>query len=528
MLVSVVIPAYNEENRIASTLTGLTEYFRGLDIGFELLVIDDGSSDRTEEVVENLRNPHVRIFRLPRNRGKGAAVRHGVERAAGEFVFFVDADLPYAPGFFESALRSLREENVDAVVGARDLESSWLDPSYPRLRVWMGKSFSYVVNALVPVQVFDTQCGFKGFRSASLRKALFYTQQDDYTLDIEVLLIFRLWKLRISRLPVQLVRHHGSKVRTLRDSISMLGSLLKIVRSHRRGDYPAAAPWRRIESALCPTCSEDRYKVYAALDDGFRFCRCLRCGTIYQNPRVVESLLPRQYGASYFASDHVCSGYVKHPRISGLREKTAVWIWDRVEAAIRGKVATALDVGCGSGEFLSEGMRRGIECWGVDLYQPDRQASHRFVAGDFNSVELPARYFDLVVFNDSFEHFIEPRRPLARCREILKPGGYVLLNIPDPDCWLAKLSGRSWISLKHEHLAIYPRQVLYALLEDCSFNSHHRFSSRQYADWTYLAPRLKHLFPAVSATTGFFFGFLQSRMILMPTGGMTVLSRLAE
>ena len=176
---------------------------------------------------------------MPRNRGKGAALRGGIASTRGRFVFFLDADLPYGLDFLERGLGLLRAGRCDAVIGARDLPESSYDTSYPRLRVWSGNFFSRLVGWLLPLRIYDTQCGFKGFRGEVVRPAVDLTQADGYTLDIELLLLLRIWEMRIGTLPVRLERHHGSKIRLLRDSIAMLRDTLRIRRRYRHGEYPA-------------------------------------------------------------------------------------------------------------------------------------------------------------------------------------------------------------------------------------------------------------------------------------------------
>ena len=238
MELSVVIPAYNEEDRIEPTLRGVSEFLRDRPESFEILVVDDGSQDATPNIVEACAEDPLRLIRLEKNRGKGAALRRGIGQTRGRFVFFMDADLPYSLEFMAQGLELLRSSQADAVIGARNLPGSSFDPSYPRLRVWSGNLFSRLVGFLLPLRIYDTQCGFKGFRGDVVRRAVGFTEASGYTLDIELLLLLRLWEMKIRLLPVRLERHHGSKVRLIRDSLTMLRDTLHIRRRYRRGEYP--------------------------------------------------------------------------------------------------------------------------------------------------------------------------------------------------------------------------------------------------------------------------------------------------
>lgn len=240
MELSVVIPAYNEQERIGPTLRGVTGFLRNHGEAFEILVVDDGSQDATSKVVEGFSEEPIRLIQLPINQGKGAALRRGIGETQGRSVFFLDADLPYSLEFLEQGWELLRSDRADAVIGARNLAGSSYDPSYPRLRVWSGNLFSRLVGFLLPLGIYDTQCGFKGFRGDVIRQAVRFTQASGYTLDIELLLLLRLWEMRIQPLPVRLERHHGSKIRLFRDSLRMLRDTLQIRRRYRRGQYPGS------------------------------------------------------------------------------------------------------------------------------------------------------------------------------------------------------------------------------------------------------------------------------------------------
>ena len=517
MQVSIVVPAFNEEQRVARTLRELTSYFSETGHSLELIVVDDGSEDRTAEIVRD--QVGARLLQLKQNRGKGAALQTGIQAASGDLVFLVNADLPYSARAFDRSLPMLIEGGCDAVIGARDLPDSQVDPAYPRHRIYMGQAFSHIVNRVLPLEIFDTQCGFKGFRREILKKAALYTNQRGYTLDIELLLILKTWGSRIERIPVELIHHHGSKIRTFSDSLAMLKSLLRIWRDFRRRTYPPAPPQRALEAIPCPLCSSDHSRALVCIE-AHRFSRCRECLTLFQSPRLSTDLLDLQYDQAYFQSDDIMTGYPDYEHRKDLQVRTAEWQWQEVEKTSTGRqLNRILDVGCGSSHFLRLGFAREKDCWGVDLVDLGPEPQMEFRRGSFLEVDLPESSFDLIVFNDSFEHFPDSRAVLKRCRKLLRTGGALMINMPDPDSWVARMSRTSWISFKREHLVLYPRAAGRRLFEECSFRQLRRFPSWQAVDWQYLEPRLRRAAPLLTVLVGAILKRVPGRGFWVPTSG---------
>ncbi len=520
MQVSVVIPAYDERQRISETLRELVAYFSSTSHSFELIVVDDGSRDATATIVTALDQPCIKLVRNVSNQGKGSALRKGIAAAGGQLLFLVDADLPYSTRAFDTSLPLLLG-GAHAVIGARDLPDSQLDPSYPRHRIWMGRVFSYIVNRLLPLDIFDTQCGFKGFRADVLKKAALFASRRDYTLDIELLLILRRWGSQIQKIPVQLVHHHGSKIRTVRDSLAMFRAVLRIRRNLSAGAYPGEPPTQPMRSVACPLCRSSDTRPIAG-NGVHRFCRCGSCRTILQTPRLSDGILDQQYDQSYFQSEDLMAGYPDYSHRPDLQQKTAAWQWQQIEdSGGRRPWQRLLDIGCGSSHLLELGLRKGRECWGVDLVDLQLDPSIQFRKGSFLEVDLPEQFFDLVVFNDSFEHFPDPAKVLNRCRKLLRPGGRLVINMPDPDSWVARFSGTSWISFKREHLLLYARGASHRLFAASSFFVLRRFSSWQAVDWPYLEPRLARVSAAASFLSGLLFKLVPVRSFWVPTSGST-------
>ena len=236
MELSIVIPAYNEAQRIGQTLLALDRYFA--DRAVEILVVDDGSSDRTTEVVEKLDLPRVAVLSYLPNRGKGYAVRQGVLASRGRHVLLTDADLSTPIECFEDLWPLGLTHAV--VVGSRGLAASEVKNHWHR--VWLGKMGNRLIQALVPA-IADTQCGFKLF-AGDMARTLFAQQRlDGFGFDFEVLFLAQRWQLPIAEVPVRWTHAAGSKVKP-HHYLSTLRELAQVWLNHRQRRSPIHGPAR--------------------------------------------------------------------------------------------------------------------------------------------------------------------------------------------------------------------------------------------------------------------------------------------
>jgi dolichyl-phosphate beta-glucosyltransferase len=232
---SIVIPAYNEAERLPPTLAALQAFLATRPWRPEIVVVDDGSTDGTAAAAEAAGFP-LRVVSLGVNQGKGAAVKRGVGEARGACLAFVDADLPYAFDGFDLAMQRLAA-GADLVIGGRDLPESSLVLGYSWARRLSGEVYSLLVNALAVHGIPDTQCGFKWFRTRVARELFARVTLTGYAFDVELLTLAQRWGLRIDRIPVQFTHSDASKIRLVRDSARMFWDLLKVTRRRARGVY---------------------------------------------------------------------------------------------------------------------------------------------------------------------------------------------------------------------------------------------------------------------------------------------------
>jgi hypothetical protein len=216
---SLVVPAYNEATRLAQSIPKLLDVIPRNDT--EIIVVDDGSTDGTAEVADrHLADfPRRVLLRLPKNSGKGAAVRAGVVEASGEIIAYMDADMATDPGDLIHLVGALRASPV--AVGSRAAQGSVVqDKSH--LRSLMTRTFGLLVASAVDLPMRDTQCGFKAFHG-SVAKLLFHgARVDSFAFDVEVLARAARLGLHMEEVPVRWTDVAGSKVRVVRHSLGML------------------------------------------------------------------------------------------------------------------------------------------------------------------------------------------------------------------------------------------------------------------------------------------------------------------
>lgn len=236
----MVVPAYNEERRIGATLKAVFEYLRGLGQPAELVVVDDGSSDGTLELLRSAEasapdGVEVRVISYRPNRGKGAAVRAGCLVATGAYILFTDADLA-TPITEAGKLWEALDQGYDLAIGSRiQLDGSDLRSSQPRYRQTLGRLYRRLHSILLLPGIADTQCGFKAFTHEAARLLFSNQRIDGIVFDAEILYLAQSKGYRIAQVPVLWTSVGGSRMRvTAKQAWRVFRDLCSIRGAHRR------------------------------------------------------------------------------------------------------------------------------------------------------------------------------------------------------------------------------------------------------------------------------------------------------
>jgi dolichyl-phosphate beta-glucosyltransferase len=229
-MISIIIAAYNEEKRITPSLFKIKDYMDSQGFDYEIIVVDDGSNDRTSGVVRDVITeiPHLRVIRYEVNRGKGYALKTGVLASKGDLVLLSDADLSTPIEEISKLLPLIKGNSCEVAIGSRALVLSDIIKKQPWWRQNMGKVFNKIVKFIVLDDFEDTQCGFKIF-SGDIGRALFSESVvERFAYDVEILARAKKKGYRIQEVPIRWINSPESKVNPLKDSFQMIFDLLKI------------------------------------------------------------------------------------------------------------------------------------------------------------------------------------------------------------------------------------------------------------------------------------------------------------
>lgn len=239
--VSIVVPAFEEEDRLGSSLAKIASYLMESETSAEIIVVDDGSADKTAEIAESvLRNTPViasKVIRYEQNRGKGFAVRTGLQAAAAEIALFSDADLSTPIEEMPKLIDPILTGDFDVTFGSRALDRSLIGTHQPWRREQGGKVMNLIIRTMSVLPFADTQCGFKAFRMSKFRPLLDVMTVDRFGFDVEFLYVAKYHGLRLKEIPVRWNNVEGSKVNVFRDTRRMFSELSQIRRNARKGVY---------------------------------------------------------------------------------------------------------------------------------------------------------------------------------------------------------------------------------------------------------------------------------------------------
>lgn len=238
---SLIIPAYNEEVRLAASLDAVAQFAASFEGGVEIIIVDDGSSDRTAAIACEFAGcrPEARVLINERNRGKGYSIRRGVLDAQAETILVSDADLSTPLSEAGRLMERLRAIGEGIVIGSRGLRESNVEIRQNPIRETMGRTFNFFVRALTKLPYKDTQCGFKLMSRSVIYPIFKKARIDGFAYDVEILYVAHRRRIPIQEVPVTWRNAAGSKVGIVSAPLAMLRDIARVILWHRQGRYDA-------------------------------------------------------------------------------------------------------------------------------------------------------------------------------------------------------------------------------------------------------------------------------------------------
>jgi len=238
---SIIIPAYNEQNRLGETVRKTLAYIQKENLAAELIVVDDGSSDSTSEVAEKVcaefPDIQTKVIRYEKNRGKGFAVKTGLMEASAEVALFSDADLSTPIEETPKLIEPIKNGDFDLTFGSRAQDRSLIGTHQSWTREQGGKLINWMIRTMTGLPFYDTQCGFKAFNMKKFRPLLDVMTIDRFGFDVEFLYVADYHGLRLKSIPVRWNHQEGTKVSAFRDTRRMFTELLQIRENAKNGVY---------------------------------------------------------------------------------------------------------------------------------------------------------------------------------------------------------------------------------------------------------------------------------------------------
>ena len=226
MFLSIVIPTYNEQLIIKSNISEIYNFFSNK-FDFEIIIVNDGSTDNTSNIVKTIDLNNLKLINLDKNYGKGKAIKMGVKAAKGKYILLTDADLSAPINEYEKLFNQFIQD-VKIVIGSRSTKGAKIKYKQPLSRIFSGKIFNFIVTKYLGLNYKDTQCGFKLFEGKTIKDILKNCTINRFCIDVEILFIAKKLNIKVTEIGIKWSNFYPSSVKIFSDSLNMFFNILKI------------------------------------------------------------------------------------------------------------------------------------------------------------------------------------------------------------------------------------------------------------------------------------------------------------
>lgn len=236
---SIIIPAYNEENRIKETLSKIDDYLNLNHLNAEIIVVNDGSTDKTSQTVKTFQKTikNLKLSEYSKNEGKGFAVKTGIEKSSGQYILFADADNSTPIEELQNLHENLLKTNSQIAIGSRYMPSSNVKIAQPKYRIVLGRIGNLLIRLFLIDNIRDTQCGFKLFTHEAAKRIFSFQKVKRFGFDMEALVIANNLDYKIIEIPVSWYNSKESRIRPIKDALITLKDLVYIKLNLWSGRY---------------------------------------------------------------------------------------------------------------------------------------------------------------------------------------------------------------------------------------------------------------------------------------------------
>ncbi len=225
---TVIVPVFNEQQEVCGAVGAIARSLDKIDVAYEIVVVDDGSCDKTLEIVQAMDMPCLKVLAYQPNKGKGCAIHHGMLHARGQYCLFMDVDLSTDLNAIDEFLKLMRSGRYDILIGDRKSDRRYQVRRQPKVRRMLGRVFTFLSFLVIGKYIKDFTCGFKMFNAKAVGIILPRQKIFDWSFDTELMCIAVTHQLRIGQIPVLWKHDGGSKVRLFKDVFVSLWGLMKI------------------------------------------------------------------------------------------------------------------------------------------------------------------------------------------------------------------------------------------------------------------------------------------------------------